>query len=595
MNYFLTGLLGSAVLLSATTNLQAEEQNAVIVTATRTAQTVDESLASVTVISEADIQRSQASNLQDLLQAYAGVDMRNSGGLGKSTSIFLRGTNSNHVLVMVDGVKIGSATLGGASFQDIPVAQIERIEIVRGPRSSLYGAEAIGGVIQIFTKKGTDKTIRSASIGYGRYNTSEVSAGISGRSNATRFNARLSHQATDGFSAIKTDTLDDDGYENTSAALTLSHQLKPGSDISFNLLRAQGTSQFDNIFDPTRLYESEYVQQTAGVKMSHSVTKSWRTMYQISQSLDESEEFADGSPTNSIFNTTRNQSFWQNDITIGTANIFSFGIDHQNDQVGGTTPYNEKSRDNTGIYLQHQWKNNNSDIIVGLRQDDNEAFGTHNTGNLAWGYQINNKYRISGSYGSGFSAPTFNQLYYPGYGVATLKPEESASYELGLHSRYEWGQWDIHVYQTTIDNLINLTPANVDKAKIDGIEFRLGGELMGLQHQLDVSFTNPRDEQTNKILQRRSRQSLRYAVDQTEGKFNYGLTFIGQGEQFNDASNAERVSGYGLVNIRTSYNFNKEWTLRAKVDNVFDKDYESIETYNTPGASAFVSIHYQGL
>lgn len=599
MKSYLTGLLGSAVLVATTTTLQAEEQNAVIVTATRTAQTVDESLASVSVISEVDIQRSQANSLQDLLQAYAGVDVRNNGGPGKTTSIFLRGTNSNHVLVLIDGIKIGSATSGGASFQDIPVAQIERIEIVRGPRSSLYGSEAIGGVIQIFTKKGKAKSAIDLSVGYGSYNTESYTLGLSGSSEKSDYTLSASAFNTDGINAHENDNPDKDGYENISVNTGITHKISSSSSIKINILHSKGSNQYD-AFSTATTDNSEFIQQVAGVNLSLTPTNTWKVSLTTGLNRDESNIFKDGSLTNTYV-TRRKHAGWKNDLTINKNNLFTFGIDYSGEEVetldtAFSQDYGSKNRDNAGIYLQHQWFGGNDDVLFGLRNDDNENFGTHNTGNIAWGHNISKQYRVIASYGTGFAAPTFNQLYWPGAGDPNLKPEESESYEFTFKSKHGWGYWDLSLYRTEIENLISgWPPANVAKAEINGIEFRLSGRFIGLQHHLDLSYTDPRDKETDNILRRRSRKSVRYAIDQSAGKFNYGLTFIGQGEQFDDTSNNERISGYGLVNIRTSYVFNKEWTLRAKIDNVFDKDYESIETYNTAGTSGFISIHYQGM
>lgn len=590
MKTTLTGLLGSAVLLTSVSTLHAEQQDAVIVTATRTAQTVDESLASVTVLTEADIQRSQATNLQELLQGYAGLQFTNNGGAGKTTSLFMRGTSSNHVLVMIDGIKTGSATSGTTSFQDIPVSQIERIEIVRGPRSSLYGSEAIGGVIQIFTKKGTSKTSVNAEAGYGSFNTRQVSAGFSGISGSSRYRIQASSIQTDGIDAKQDAETDKDGYSNDSINISFNTQFDHKTSLAVNFLHAESSSEYDGSFQNG----SESVQEVAGATLKLFPTDNWNMIIQTGHSKDESDNFLDGT-FSSRFNTKTQQSSLQNDFVLNTGNIFTIGLDYKKDEVDSTVPYDEKSRDNTGAFMQHQWSGASNDLIVGLRYDDNQAFGSHTTGNIGWGYKISDKYRLIASYGTGFSAPTFNQLYYPGFGVATLKAEESETYELGLKSRYAWGQWDIHAYRTVIDNMIGgFPPSNVDKAEINGIEFRLSGKLMDLNHQLNLTYTDPRDATTNKILRRRSRKAVRYDIDKLIGKFNFGASIIGQGEQYDDTDNTQRVSGYGLLNLRTSYALAKNWSLRAKIDNVFDKEYETIDGYNQPGINTFVSINYQG-
>ncbi len=591
MKSYLTGLLGSAVLVTSVSTLHAEEQSPVIVTATRTAQTADASLASVTVITEADIQRSQASSIQDLLQGYAGLDFRNNGGAGKTTSLIMRGTNSTHVLVMIDGIRVGSATSGTASFQDIPVSQIERIEIVRGPRSSLYGSEAIGGVIQIFTKKGHRSKATNLSAGMGSYGTESYSLGVEGSNDKHSYSIKAAKFKTEGFNAKQGTEPDDDGYKNDSVNLNYKLRFGQTSDLAVNILRAEGANKYDG----TSVNQAEFVQQAAGLNLKVSPVNSWNMSLQASQSRDESDNYLNGI-FKTRYNTRIQQTSWQNDFVLNTSNIFTLGADYRVDEVDSSVAYKEKSRDNSGAFLQHQWSGATNDIIIGLRYDDNEAYGTHTTQNIGWGYNLSETYRFTAAYGTAFSAPSFNQLYYPGYGVATLKPEESESYELGLRSKYSWGQWDIHAYRTNIENMIGgYPPANINQAEINGLELRLSGTLMGMQQQVDLSYTDPRDTATDKILARRSRKSLRYSLDSNTGNLAYGATIIGQGEQYDDAANTKKVSGYGLLNLRASYALGKEWSLRAKIDNALDKKYESIQDYNQAGMTVFASINYQGL
>ncbi|MDH5409025.1 MAG: TonB-dependent receptor [Gammaproteobacteria bacterium] len=599
----LTGLLGSALFLSNLPSLHAEDQNAVVVTATRTAQTVDDSLASVTVLTSADIQRSQASSVQELLQGHAGMLFRNSGGLGKSTSLFMRGTNSNHVLVMIDGLKIGSATLGTVSLQDIPVSQIERIEVVRGPRSSLYGSEAIGGVIQIFTKKGSKKSVGNGHIGYGRYNTTEIGGGFSGINDKTQLNLQVSQTKSDGFSALKGNNADEDGYENLSASFAYKQKLSTTANFSINATSTTGTNEYDNRFDPVSDYSGDFEQSTFKISSDFSASDNWQMSIQAGLSKDVFDEYADGISTNSLFETDRTLLSWQNNISLNDKNTITAGLDYSLDEIDGSTNYDVKERTNTALFSQYDWSGDKSNFIVGLRVDDNEAFGTHTTGNVGWGMKLNSKVRLIANYGTGFSAPTFNDLYWPdglfSYGNPNLKPEESKTAEIALRGSH----WQVSLFETKVKNLIvwgsdadfRYTPTNVDKAKIRGLEVTSKRRMGNWQHQIDLSYTDPRDEATGNILRRRAKEMARLSIDNIGGKFNYGVTLNGQGEHFDDAANEERVSGYMLVDLRASYTFAKEWSLRAKIENALDKDYESVKGYNTAGSSAFVSVHYQGL
>lgn len=599
MKTTLTGLLGSAVLITSISPLRAEEQNAVIVTATRTAQTADESLASVTVITEADIQRSQASSLQELLTGYSGMNFANNGGAGKTTSLFMRGTNSNHVVVMIDGIKIGSASSGDVPFQNIPVSQIERIEIVRGPRSSLYGSEAVGGVIQIFTKKGGDKTSINIGVGMGSYNTHEATAGITGGNNQTGYHIQASSFETRGFNSRDNRNPDDDGYKNDSLNASFNHKFSNNGEFSINILHSEGTSEYDG-FSKTKLYDTNFFQQTIGTSLKLKPTTNWQTELKLGQNRDESDNLTDNKLF-SRFDTKRQEALWQNDITFNQNNLFTIGIDYTNETIDGTTAYDKDERDNTGVFLQHQWTGSDQDILYGLRQDDNQAFGKHETGNIAWGKSIMPTMRLIISHGTAFKAPTFNDLYYPGPGGAgnpNLKPEESETFEAILRGSH----WEVSAYQTKVENLIVweetstffYEPSNVDNATIQGLDIS-GKQIMGnWQHQLELSYLDPRNDKTNKILPRRSRKSIRLSSDRINNDWQYGADIIGYGERYDDADNEDRMSGYWLVNLRGSYSLNKKWVVRAKIENALDQDYETARGYNQARFSVFASINYQG-
>lgn len=599
MKTTITGLLGSALFVSSLPGLHAAEQDPVVVTATRSATTVDDALASVTVLTEADIAQSQADSLQDLLQGYAGLDFHNSGGAGKTSDLYMRGTGSRHVLVLVDGIKMGSATLGSIAFQDIPVSQIERIEIVRGPRSSLYGSEAIGGVIQIFTKKGRRAKATNLSAGFGSHKTKRYTLGFEGNGEKVSYRVQAAHYQTDGFSAMQNDNPDDDGYVNTSLNANVTYRFDKQTDITWGMLVATGENEFD-AFAPADDYHSEFLQSAGWLKLNASPAGFWHMSLQAGQSRDESEEFANGVPTNSIFDTRRDQASWLNNLSFGDYYLLSFGIDTQKDSVESTTDYTQKSRTNTGVFMQHQWTGTTIDLLLGARQDDNEAFGTHSTGNVAMGVSFLDGFRVYAAYGTAFQAPTFNQLYWPdsgfGGGNPNLKPEESATTEIGLQGRHGWGRWEINAYKTEITNMISgWPPENIDKAEITGAEFRLSGKFFSLDHAFDLSFTDPRDKATDKILRRRVRNSLRYSIDNNNHPLKYGVTLIHKGESYEDADNTQKLDGYSLVNLRARFDLDKTWWLQAKVENALDREYESVDTYNTAGRTFFISINSQGL
>ncbi len=588
---------------SSYTTADVTESNPIFVTATRTAKTADASLASVTVITRQDIERSQVESVSELLTGLAGIDSTVNGGYGKTTSLFLRGTNSNHVLVMIDGIKIGQATTGMASLEFLPLAQIDHIEIVRGPRSSLYGSEAIGGVIQIFTRQGTDKPRAHVTAGVGSYDTRTVSASMSVAQDGTGLSLNAARFKTGGFNAQKptpgpfgVDEPDKDGYSNDSVTAGLRHRFDNGTDIGANLFRAQGHTYYDGSFQNN----TDFVQQAVATDLGFSPSDIWRLTLRAGQSQDDADNFED-TTFSSRFNTQRDTASWQNDVTLGKDQLLTLGIDRQADHVISTTAYTVDRRTNKGVYGQMQSRFDNSDLLFSLRRDDNDTFGKYSTGNAAWGYALSKTLRLTASYGTAFKTPTFNELYYPGFGNPNLQPEKSKSIETGLHGKQTWGDWDVRAYQTSIHHLINTvcdinfncTAANVDEARIQGLETQLSATLAGWRSALSLSLTDPRDVATDHILPRRSKRTLRLDTDRAFGKTRFGMTWLAQGRRFDNAANTVVVGGYGLLNLRAEYDLSKDWLVRARLDNILDKQYETVHDYNTPGRSVFVSLGYQ--
>jgi len=580
----------------------------IIVTANRTAQTADETLASVTVITRDDIQRQQAESVQDLLRGVPGLSIANNGGAGKATSLYLRGTESDHLLVLIDGVKVGSATLGSTAFQHLPVEQIERIEIVRGPRSSLYGSEAIGGVIQIFTRKGGGDITPFASIGVASDSTYTGSIGISGGGSRGWFSLNASGLDADGFNACDgkpspggagcfTSEPDEDGYRNLSTSLRAGYRFNKRFELELNALRADGETDFDG----SSANQSESRQQVLGTTMRVDVTDVWHLSLIAGRSQDDNDNFKDG-VFKSRFETARDTISLQNDLFFDASQVLSLGYDYQDEEVSGTTAYTISSRNNKGLFMQYQWAMAAHDLQLSVRRDDNEQFGEHSTGGFAWGYALNDKLRFTLSYGTAFKAPTFNELYYPDYGNAMLIPEESDSVELGLRGDTEWGRWALTAYQTQVDDLIAedaviFAPNNIDQARIRGIEAELASHVMQWDLRGSVSLLDPENRSSGinkgKQLARRSKQSLRLDADRRLGDYGIGATLFAEAKRYDDLANTRPLGGYATLDLRAEYIMNSAWRLQTRVANLLDKDYQTAAFYNQAGRSLFLTLRYQ--
>jgi len=593
---FAAMLCAASSVVHATTDDTLSE---VVVTATRTAQAADASLASVTVITRQDIERLQAQSLPEVLRGAAGLTISNSGGAGKATSVFLRGTNAGHVLVLVDGIKIGSATLGTASFQDIPVEQIERIEIVRGPHASLYGSEAIGGVIQIFTRKSYGAPTPSVSFTAGSYGTYNTALGLSGGGEQGWLNFRLNQQNTGGFSAKSNATgadLDKDGYHNSSLGLNGGYRFENGVIAEAHALRANSKNQFDG--NPN---ESKGVQQVLGSSLKFSPVQAWNMTVRAGSSQDNSSNYLNG-VFKSRFNTQRDSLTWQNDFAANADDIFTAGMDYQNDRVDSTTLFTKTTRSNNALFGQYQGVLGRSSVQASARRDNNQQFGARNTFGLGYGYALSDSIRLTATYGTAFKAPTFNQLYFPGFGSATLRPELSRSVELGVAGRIESGKWSVNAYQTNITDLIgfdaSFNPVNINTARLTGVEGQVQAQLADWDIATTLTWQDPRQRSganSGKLLNRRATEAMRVEIARQFGEVRVASSLYGEGRRYDDLANtpSKRLGGYGLLDLRAEYRLDKAWLMQGRIDNLLDKQYETAQHFNQALRAVYVTLNYQ--
>ena len=578
--------------------LQVAALDPVVVTPTLTSRTADASLSSVTVIDEEQLRRQQPMEFSEVLRGQPGVDMVGNGSFGKTSSLFLRGTGSSSTLLLVDGVRLRSATAGSPSWQFLPPSLIQRVEIVRGPRGSLYGADAVGGVVQVFTDGSTNPGAW-VETGAGNMNSRRLAAGAAGESDGTRYSLSVDRFDTDG------DTLrehsEERGYDNTSGVVHLTHRFDNDAELGVFGFRAEGTTEFEGS-TPEQRKETDYVLQVAGVKGNLWVTDSWQSKLLISDARDENESFTDGNQ-DSVFNTRSRAANWQNIFLLGEHRLV-VGGDFLRDSIDSTTRYAEDERDNSGGFAQVLLDFGDLDLQASGRYDDNEAFGHKTTGGVALGYKVTPRHRLRASYGTAFRAPTFNDLYYPGFGNDALEPESSESVELGVRGQFQTWFWDLAVYQTDVEDLIayaNLgglyAPYNVNEARIRGAELSGGLELNQWRLAAAVTAQDPRDRETDKVLQRRSKRSLRLDLDRDLGDLSLGGSLVLKGDRYNDAANQEPLGGYGILDLRAGWRFTPRWSTRLTVKNVLDKRYATATNfagwdYLNAGRFVMLSLRY---
>jgi len=578
-----------------------------LVTATRTPVSLTDSLSPAQVIDRSAIDASQATSLQDLLRGRAGINLVNTGGLGKQTSLFLRGTNSSHTVVLVDGVRINTGDFGLAMLQDLPLAQIERVEIVRGPQSSLYGADAIGGVVQIFTRRNRGGFAPHLELGGGSNGLRQASGGIGGGTDRGWFGLDIAYQHSDGIDACRgsaatfqgcgADEPDRDGYRNLSASARGGYTFNEQWSVEGSALRAEGENHYDGYYN-----YSETLQQVLGGKLRYAPGERLTLTASVGRSDNESDNSGPFDAMGSA-QTHRDSASLQADVALAEKQLLSVGVDWSDDQLDGSSAgYRVDSRDNTGVFVQYQGRFGRQQLQASVRNDDNAQFGSHATGSLAWGMELGAGWKLTASHGTAFKAPTFSDLYDPWSGVPTLYPEQARSSNIGIARQGRGWRWGLDLYQTRIDDLITYDAATfrmtqVEKARIHGVELTGSATLAGVDINAQLSYTDPRNRtaggQYDNWLARRAQQTARVDLDRRFGALRVGLTGYAAGRRFDDAANAVQLGGYGTLDLRLEYALGEDWSVLARAANVFDRSYETVAWYNQPGREYQLSVRYQ--
>jgi len=585
-------LLPSANALSDTFERdQALKLPDVLISANRQVEARNDSSAANTVFTREDIERLQPRSVTDLLQRVPGVQVAQTGGRGSLPGIYIRGTQSAQSLVLVDGQRIGNSTSGDSNLQHLNIEQIERVEVLRGSRSVIYGSDAIGGVIQIFTRRGGEQGLQPRMhVGFGSNQTWERSVGLSGGDEKTRFNLGASLDETAGLDrtheSYPSDS-DHDAYRNKSISLSLSHALTDDIEVGANLLDNRGKSEFDNPFgrfDPETfdsLQQQPYSDFTVSSFSSYidaRLNERWKSRLELGHSENREKSFDKLSVERSVFNTYRDSVTWQNDLTLDARNSLILGGDWYEDRINSSTAFDEDSRWNRAAFIQHRFQADSFSTELGLRRDDNQQFGGQNSWSGTLTLPVNPDNDLLLSYSEGFRAPTFNDLYYPDFSNPDLKPETSKSYELQWRSQLsDSTRLEASLYRTDLEDAIifgsNSRPENVASARINGFEATLKQELLGWQSNLGVAIIDPRDRDTGHTLARRARRTLSWDLDRQFDRLGLGASWQAVSSSYDDLNNQQPLGGYALLGLRSSWALNREIKLDFKVDNLLDKGY----------------------
>ena len=590
--------LALAAALPALAQSQLKE---VVVTATRVAQPLTDVVADVSIIDREQIERSGATGLADVLARVPGLEISRNGGLGGTTSVFLRGAETRFTALYIDGVRIDSQSTGGATWEAIPLAQIDRIEVLRGPAGAIYGSDAVAGVVQIFTRKGEGAFTPYLGLGLGNQRTAKLDAGFSGAQGGFDYSFGLTRETSSGFNAKAGSNPDRDGYLNRSANARLGLQLLPGQRLEANLL----DSWSDSRYDATQTTDDHNLHHLQSIGMNWQAQ--WSEAYSTRIGFSEGKDRYETQPSPYLTDTQVRSYLWQNEYRIG-AQLLTAALERREDRLNNatTTPFaTERSQD--GLALGYGIKHQNHALQLNLRHDEDSEFNGQDTGSASYAYAFAPYWRASVSAGNAFRAPTLFQRFSI-YGDPGLRPETAQNFELGLNYALQSTRFGAVLYRNDIDDLINYVSGpgscangggkypgcygNTKRARLEGLTLSGARSLAGFNLSASFDLQNPRDLDTGKLLARRSRRHATLAADKRLARWQLGAELQLSGQRYDDKDNKKTLGGYGLLNLHASTEVARDVTLQARIDNLADKDYTLANGYYTPGRLFYLGLKW---
>ena len=610
--------VGLAVLASLAAPASAQNQlTPVVVIGSREPQALDRLSADVVVIDAARIRASSADSVEDLLRREAGVQVSRNGGPGHSGSVLIRGANISGTVVLIDGVRVGSATLGQVEFESLDLAQIDHIEILRGPGSSLYGADAVGGVIQIFTKRGEGAPRVVANTAVGGYGSSLASAGVSGAQAGVDYAASAGRERSRGVSVLKPGDQfglynpDIDGFARNTAQFKLGYTPAFGHRVGLNVVQSWVNSQFDGAEYPapgfakdtmpdfrTRLHSSVVALDYRGL-----ITPNWIATFQLAHNDDDA---LSGGAEIARYRTQRDQFTAQAAWTPAPGQQFVFAYEHLNERADVTDYDSGVKRSNDAAVFGYTGQFAKQTFQLDVRHDANSVYGDSNTGRIGWSTEIAKNLRVRALAGTTFRAPSFNDLFYPGFGVSTITPERGRSAELGLTWRDADSDAAMTVYQNRVRNLISYQfdasqcPAGTQPpqgcasnigARMQGATLSGGQRWGAWQLRATVDFLDAQDLDKHVRLNRRAAHQESFAADYGVGAWNVGASLLSVGARPDGTLN---LGAYATVDLRARLRVTPQWQFEAKLLNATNRAVEPARDYQSLGRQAWIGVRFDG-
>ncbi|MBC8749644.1 vitamin B12 transporter [Paraburkholderia sp. WC7.3g] len=579
----------------------------IVVTAQRGPQALTEAIPQTTRFDQQDIADTSATDLPGLLQFAPGAQISRTGGPGSTTSLFLRGASATQSLLLIDGVRVDSVSLGSAQLAQIPLDQVDHVEVVNGNVSALYGSGAIGGVVQVFTKDGGDHPPRfNFSVGYGSYHTQTQTAGVNGaldQDGRTTFSIALARTKDDGFSSLNpleapNANPNPNGNLNESITASLRHTFNDKWDAGVRYFQSNNNNSYDNAYgEPTDLNNLYSKVRQVSVFANGKLTDWWTTHFTLAEGDDRSVSNTNGID-NGRFNTDNRQYTWQNDFALAANQKLQLGYEHL-DQTLDSDTFAAPERHVDSVFAGYSARFGRNQIQANVRRDQYSDFGGANSYYLGYGFDITSHWKATASYSDAFRAPSFDDLYYPISGNPSIQPERSHSVEAGLqYATDALGVMRLNAFQTRYTNLIDYVQTipgiylaeNVGHAKVQGLEGSWSGHVGKTDVRATVTLQNPVDLDNGTDLVRRARRFASFAVNRGIGGWRVGGEWIVSGPRTDSTGN---LGGYGIVNLSARYNITKAWYVSAQIDNLLNKDYETAYSYNSPRRGAYLTLGWQ--
>lgn len=574
----------------------------VVVTATRVAQPITDVVADVTLIDRAAIERSGAGGLADLLVRTPGMAMVRNGGPGATTSLYIRGAETRFTAVFVDGVRVDSQSTGGAAWNVLPLSQIDHIEVVRGPAAAVYGSDAMGGVIQIFTRKGEAGFSPSVELGAASHGTYKLAVGLSGGTETVDYAFGLAREISTGFNGQPAANADLDGYQSNSVSGRLGFKVNAAHRIEATFLRNELDAQYD-AFTPG--FDDHGLSRVQAVGLNW--TARWTDAYSTRVSVGQSDDHYLTTPSVYLTDTRVTSYLLHNEYRLG-AHVLSADLERREDKLNNasTTPV-VTHRAQDALALGYGLRLGAHTLQLNARHDKDSEFGAISTGSAAYAYALTPAWRVTAAMGNAFRAPTLYQRF-SRYGVATLTPETARNREVGVKYEAKGESLGAVVYRNTVSDLITYVSGpgtcangvgtyagcygNTALAQYEGITLTASKRVGGVALGASLDLQNPHDVNTGKLLARRAKQMATLTADTQVARWTVGGELQMTGERFNDAANTQRLAGYSLLNLHASTPLSREWTLLGRVENLADQKYETALGYATAGRTLYVGLKW---